>query len=100
MVNRMRANKIFCVIAYDSADTKRRNKMIKLIEKYGRRINYSVYECMFTDAQLKRLKERLSEIVVKGKDSVAIYPICVNCYTRVVYIPQHRSMVHQIVIFE
>ncbi len=87
----MRAKKIFCVVAYDVADTKRRNKVIKLIEPYGKRINYSVFECMFTAAQFERLRMKL-ELTVDGKtDKVAVYPICMDCYAKAIYVPECKD---------
>jgi CRISPR-associated protein Cas2 len=46
-----RATKIFCIVAYDVEDNRQRDKIAKLLEKYGIRINLSVFECMFTDTQ-------------------------------------------------
>ena len=83
----MRAKRIYCVVAYDISSAKRRNKLVKLLEPYGRRINRSVYECMFTEAQFRRLQEQIALIVSAGTDQVAIYPICVSCYARSLYIP-------------
>lgn len=76
----MRAKRIFCLVAYDISLAKRRNKLVKLLEPYGSRINRSVYECMFTDAQFRRIQKQ-----------VAIYPICVSCYARSVYIPAIKN---------
>ncbi len=87
----MRARRIFCVIAYDISLAKRRNKLVKLLEPYGRRINRSVYECMFTEVQFKHLKEQIAVMLSAGKDQVVIYPICVSCYTRAVYIPEIKT---------
>lgn len=96
----MRAKKNLCVIAYDIADARRRNRIVKAIEPYGRRVNYSVFECMFTDSQFEKVRLRLERIVVKGEDSVAIYPICVNCYARTVYLPPHRDGFSTSVVFD
>ena len=87
----MRAKKNLCVIAYDIADARRRNRIIKVIEPFGRRVNYSVFECMFTDAQFEKIRTRIERIVVKGEDCVAIYPICLNCYARTLYLPIRRD---------
>lgn len=87
----MRAKKIFCVIAYDIADDRRRYRVVKVIEKYGVRINYSVYECMLTQGQLKRIQRKIDKLIVKREDTVAYYPICVNCYTKIVYQPEIRK---------
>ena len=72
---------------YDISDDKRRNKVIKLMESVGTRMNYSVFECMLTDIQYKSMCERLAKIVVKREDWVNIYPLCTECYARIEYIP-------------
>lgn len=96
----MRAKKIMCVIAYDIADNRRRNRIVKAIEPFGRRVNYSVYECLFTPSQFDKIRLRLGRITVKGEDSVAIYPICVNCYARTVYIPARREEFQTVAVFD
>lgn len=96
----MRAKRIFCIVAYDVSLAKRRNRLVKLLEPYGRRINRSVYECMFTDVQLRRLKERIALILSPGKDQVVIYPICVSCYTRAVYIPEIKRDFKVVALFD
>ena len=35
----------FYVISYDISDTKTRNQLAKILEGYGTRIQYSVFEC-------------------------------------------------------
>ncbi len=87
----MKATKIFCIIAYDVAETKRRNKVIKLISPYGKRINFSVYECMMTQSQFNRLRLKLEMLLDRKTDQVAIYPICLDCYAKSVYIPEQRE---------
>ena len=42
----MRAKKAFVVIAYDITEDKRRNRVVKVLKKYGRAINMSVYACI------------------------------------------------------
>ena len=49
----MKARKTLCVVAYDISDDKRRLKVVKILEKSGIRINYSVFECMLTRTQLE-----------------------------------------------
>ncbi|MDE6681783.1 MAG: CRISPR-associated endonuclease Cas2, partial [Muribaculaceae bacterium] len=74
----MRAKKNFVVIAYDIADDRRRNKVMKVLEKVGTRINLSVFECMLTDRQFEKLKKDIYDKINIKEDSVAYYPICVN----------------------
>ena len=57
-MRRINKKKDFWVIAYDIADDCRRSRIVKHIEKYGIRVNYSVFECMLTDTQLQQLREK------------------------------------------
>jgi hypothetical protein len=43
------------VIAYDSPSNKRRRKLAKLLEGYGERLQWSVFECRLQPHQLRRL---------------------------------------------
>ncbi len=96
----MRANKHFCVIAYDTPSASRRRKMVKALEKYGKRINYSVYECMLTPSQEVKLLNQLERLAVKGKDQVAVYRICVECFTKITYFPERRESVQKISVLD
>lgn len=86
-----RAKKIFCVVAYDIREDRKRERVSKILEKYGTRVNFSVFECMFTDAQLQQAQEKIMKQVDKRCDAVIYYPICVNCYTKIIYQPAHRK---------
>ena len=79
--------KHFYVVTYDIADDRRRDKVVKLMESIGTRMNYSVFECMLTDVQYRKMVTQLTKLVVRGADWVNIYPICTKCYARIQYIP-------------
>lgn len=80
-------NKTFWVIAYDISDDLRRSRMVKIIEKYGVRKNYSVFECMLTESQLEKLQEKIVKIINPAVDRIIFYPLCINCYSKIIYIP-------------
>ena len=50
------------VIAYDSPSNKRRRKLAKLLEGYGVRMQWSVFECRLRPHQLGRLRHGLERI--------------------------------------
>ena len=81
----MKAYKHMIVVAYDISDNKKRDRVAKILQQYGERINLSVFECMMTDAQFDRVTERIGRIVNTKTDYVVYYPICMNCYTKVLY---------------
>lgn len=84
----MRAKKNFIVVAYDVADDRRRSHVVKLLEKVGVRINFSVFECLLTDTQFTKLQYEISQKIKAKKDIVVYYPICIDCYTKIVYQPK------------
>ncbi len=87
---KIHAKKIFCVIAYDVEDDKKRREIFKVLEKYGTRINFSVFECLFTTIQLKNTQENIDSLIDKKTDTIVYYPICVNCFTKIVYQPLQK----------
>ena len=87
----MRASKAFIVIAYDISETKRRNKVAKLLRQYGSPINLSVFECMVTEAQLINIRESIYKMIDSKQDKVVYYRMCLNCYTKITYQPEHMK---------
>lgn len=83
--------KHFYVVTYDISDDRRRNNVVKLLESIGTRMNYSVFECMLTDVQFRKMVDSLAKLVVRGADWVNIYPICTECYARIRYIPSSKD---------
>jgi CRISPR-associated protein Cas2 len=99
MVNMRRAKRLFCVVAYDVADDKRRSRIVKILEKYGVRANYSVFECMFTESQFLKVQQLLREKMKEKEDAIIYYPICVNCFTKIVYLPEYKKAVKTVEFF-
>ena len=62
------------VIAYDSPCNKRRRKLAKLLEGYGERLQWSVFECRLRPHQVARLRQLLARIAT-GEDSVRIWTV-------------------------
>lgn len=68
------------VVAYDvdtttQAGEKRLRKVAQLCERYGSRVQKSVFEVLLTPAQLVELKSRLTKIIDVKSDSIRIYRI-------------------------
>jgi len=84
----MRAKKGFYVIVYDIVDDKRRNRVAKLLESKGERVNKSVFECLLTDSQVGKLKEQIAKRIDNETDQVVYYYLCLDCYTKAVYQPE------------
>ncbi|MEC4814033.1 MAG: CRISPR-associated endonuclease Cas2 [Scytonema sp. PMC 1069.18] len=63
------------LVTYDIPCDKRRKKVSDLLEGYGQRVQYSVFECKLTSAQYKELCQRLKKKVKLSEDSVRFYPL-------------------------
>jgi CRISPR-associated protein Cas2 len=75
---------MFVVVSYDIPDNKRRRKIMKTMEGFGYRAQYSVFECRLTAQQLARLRERLEALIVEEQDDVRFYLLCKQCVPRIV----------------
>jgi CRISPR-associated protein Cas2 len=71
------------VVAYDIPDNKRRTKVHKLLQGYGKWTQYSLFECFLSHQQLLLLSSRLAEHLVAEEDSVRFYPLCARCVSKV-----------------
>ena len=65
------------VVAYDISDDKRRNSLSALLDKYGTRVQYSIYEIEINKTKLKHLIEDIKEkkLFDKDGDSIRFYYI-------------------------
>jgi CRISPR-associated protein Cas2 len=75
--------KQFILVSYDISDDKRRTKVMKALEDFGKRVQYSVFECRLTPAQIEKLKRRVQPFVRDEDDSVRFYPISADDVGRI-----------------
>lgn len=62
------------VVTYDIQSDARRLKASRLLEGYGARVQYSVFECDIDDRRFKRLMSELTKLVELG-DGLRAYRI-------------------------
>ena len=72
--NTVSVSKNMIVVCYDISDNKRRNKMVKLLERHLFRVQRSVFEAMLTNQKTDQLKRELSQFA-KEDDNIRIYKI-------------------------
>ena len=70
------------IICYDVRATKRRNKLAALLESYGRRANYSVFELDIRDNEYICIKDRIARIIDPKTDKVLFYRLCKTCLAK------------------
>lgn len=66
------------LVCYDIRDAQRLRRAAKRIEGFGHRMQYSVFRCWMSPAQMQRLRWELTE-ELKPEDSVLMIPLCENC---------------------
>ncbi|ABL66072.1 CRISPR-associated protein, Cas2 family [Chlorobium phaeobacteroides DSM 266] len=76
------------LVSYDICDIKRLPRVAKLMEGYGVRVQYSVFECSLTQRQLMELQRRLKRLIKPEVDSVRFYPLCESCRDEIVILGQ------------
>lgn len=81
------------LITYDIENDKKRKKLSDLLEAYGKRVNYSVFEVQLTQAKLKKLKNKIieEELFDKRYDSIRFYHLCANCTPKSFELSQKKS---------
>lgn len=67
----------------DAAGAKRLRKVAKICERYGVRVQNSVFEVLVDSAQLTILKAELEKVILTEKDSVRLYRLGKNFSRRV-----------------
>lgn len=75
------------IVSYDFASNKVRSKFSKFLEKYGYRIQYSVFQVKNSTRVLRNImaeiKLRYSK-KFKNTDSIVIFPTCGSCNDKVI----------------
>lgn len=74
----------YAVVTYDVSDDRRRAKIAEVLSEYGRRVQFSVFDCLVDDAQFIRMRERILEHMDRSEDSVRYYQLCARCERGVV----------------
>ena len=66
------------LITYDIADTEgvgasRLRRIAEVCEKYGQRVQFSVFECRLSPAKLARMIAEVEDVIDRQRDSVIVY---------------------------
>jgi CRISPR-associated protein Cas2 len=67
------------VIAYDIVDDNRRNRVAHFLERWGRRVQKSLFECDLSPEELEKVCSRLKELMALPEDRCHIYRLCGEC---------------------
>lgn len=64
------------MICYDIADNRRRNKVARLLEGWGERVQESVFECHITATQQREIIGGIAILIDAERDKVRYYALC------------------------
>ena len=70
---------MYCVVAYDITNDRRRNHVAKALLNFGQRVQYSVFECDIQRQHYVRMKDQLEKLINTEEDSVFFYHLCQHC---------------------
>lgn len=74
------------LVVYDIPNDKRRTKLATFLEGYGRRVQYSVFECFLSLAEMRKLHQQVKRRVQEDEDNVRFYWISEDALSRVLTI--------------
>lgn len=60
-------------------------------------MNLSVFECMLTASQLRKLRAEIAGYLNPKTDKVIYYPLCIECFSQIVYDPPVKLEAHDVV---
>lgn len=70
------------VVVYDIPNDKTRTKLSNFLEGYGRRIQYSVFECFLDLNEMQQLHKAIAKRVNPEEDNVRFYWISPEAVSR------------------
>ena len=72
----------FVVVSYDVTSDRRRRKIMKALEGFGKRVQYSVFECLLTPVQMVDMQRKLKKLA-GNDDSLRFYFISADDVKRI-----------------
>lgn len=89
------------LICYDVTDDSLRSKIVKVLESYGSRIQYSVFEFNLNPAKIKEMKYKLikRKLLDKKRMSFSLYQLCENCYKKVERYGENKILDEKNIVF-
>lgn len=79
-------------VAYDITDDRRRNRVAKILQDFGTRVQYSIFECNTDRRALLRLQNRLEKAIDLQADTVIFYHLCAACEKQIERIGQEKGL--------
>ncbi len=74
------------LIVYDIPNDKRRLKLSNFLEGYGRRVQYSVFECFLNLDEMRQLFQKVKRRVKPEEDNIRFYWLSPDAVSKVLVI--------------
>ncbi len=79
-------------VAKDEKGEKRLRHVAKILENYGQRVQYSVFECLVEPSQWVELKAKLIKTINPDYDSLRFYSLGANWQRKVEHVGQKKPL--------
>lgn len=77
---------MFYLVCFDIVDNRKRYRVVKILKKYGMRVQKSVFECPnLTEKQFLKMKHRIEDSIDATEDNVRYYYLSKDCIRRMEY---------------
>jgi CRISPR-associated protein Cas2 len=76
------SSKQFVVVVYDISNDRRRTRLHNALLSYGTPVQYSVFECLLSPAELERMKRAVQREIRPRVDRVRFYYLCAACVAK------------------
>lgn len=90
-------NSQFLIVSYDIPSNRRRYKVMKTMEGFGTRVQYSVFECNLKPRQVDDLRKKIMKLIVP-EDSIRFYFISADDVKRIERLGDARTVEERIFI--
>lgn len=90
-------NSQFLIVSYDIPSNRRRYKVMKTLEGFGIRVQYSVFECRLKPRQVDDLRKRVLKVIAP-EDSIRLYFISADDVNRIERLGDARTVEERIFI--
>lgn len=90
-------NTQFLVVSYDISSNRRRLKVMKTLEGFGARVQFSVFECRLKPNEVDDLRRKLKKLIVQ-EDSIRLYFISADDVKRIERLGDPRTVEEKIFI--
>jgi CRISPR-associated protein Cas2 len=77
---------MLALVVYDIPHDKRRTKLANFLEGYGRRVQFSVFECFLSLDEMRVLSVKVAKLVNPEEDNVRFYWISEEAISRAISI--------------